>query len=177
MKLKQRGFTLIEMLVVLAIIGIIFTIVITSLGRARIKSRDRKRVADMQHILVALELYKEKNGAYPGLCSPNSVPISAEKIAPGSAVALELQPYMGTVPTDPLYDDDPANYYYAYDPMHYRNDGVNWATVVAIRRFEDQPVTPDRQTNSGGDLQINQSDWNRELGEPGYGANGPCPPP
>ena len=177
MKKKNGGFTLIEMLVVLTIIGIIFTIVITSLSHARIKSRDQKRVADMQHILVALELYKEKNGAYPGLCSPNSVTTSGEKIAPGTAIALELQPYMGTVPTDPLYDDDPGNYYYAYDPMHLRNDGTNWATVVAIRRFESQPVVPDRQTNSGGDLQINQSDWNRELNEPGYGDNGPCPPP
>ncbi len=62
---KQRGFTLIELLVVIAIIGILSTIVMVSLNTARSKARDSRRFSDIRQIQLALQLYFDKNAAYP----------------------------------------------------------------------------------------------------------------
>ncbi|GIW68478.1 MAG: hypothetical protein KatS3mg099_426 [Candidatus Parcubacteria bacterium] len=59
------GFTLIELLVVIAIIGLLSSIVLASVNSARAKARDAKRVADLNQIRTALELYYADYGKYP----------------------------------------------------------------------------------------------------------------
>ncbi len=65
MFLYKKGFTLIEVLVVIAIIGILASIIIVSTNGVRSKARDSKRVFDTQQITTALEAYYDKNKAYP----------------------------------------------------------------------------------------------------------------
>ncbi len=60
-KAGQKGFTLIELLVVIAIIGILASIVLASLNTARKKSRDARRIADLNQIRLAEELYFDSN--------------------------------------------------------------------------------------------------------------------
>ncbi len=60
-----RGFTLIEMLIVVAIIGILASIVLLGVGPTRSRARDTRRVADMRSVQTTLELYFSKTGAYP----------------------------------------------------------------------------------------------------------------
>lgn len=63
---KGGGFTLIELLVVIAIIGILASLALAALNSARVKSRDARRVADLNQIRIALELYFDANSsAYP----------------------------------------------------------------------------------------------------------------
>ena len=61
---KSRGFTLIELMVVCAIIGILSAMVIVSLASAKAKARDGKRVSDLAQIQGALEQYFDHNNAY-----------------------------------------------------------------------------------------------------------------
>ena len=52
-KIKKNGFTLIELLVVVSIIGVLATVVLSSLSDARARSRDARRKADLKNIQSA----------------------------------------------------------------------------------------------------------------------------
>ncbi|MCX6813628.1 MAG: prepilin-type N-terminal cleavage/methylation domain-containing protein, partial [Candidatus Azambacteria bacterium] len=54
-KLKQGGFTLLELLVVISIIGLLASILVVNLTSARRRARDVKRVADVRNLQIAVE--------------------------------------------------------------------------------------------------------------------------
>lgn len=62
---RHKGFTLIELLVVVSIIGVLATIVLSSLSEARSRARDTKRLTQITSLQKALELYYLDNGEYP----------------------------------------------------------------------------------------------------------------
>jgi prepilin-type N-terminal cleavage/methylation domain-containing protein len=62
---KSAGFTLIELLVVVAIIGMLVSVVMVSLTNARVRSRDAKRLTDMNQIKAGLDLYFLNGAGYP----------------------------------------------------------------------------------------------------------------
>lgn len=79
----SRGFTLIELLVVIAIIGLLSSVVLASLNGARVKARNARRIADLQQMQTAMELYYNDYNGYPTATS-------------------DLDPtYIASVPTDP----------------------------------------------------------------------------
>ena len=63
--MQRRGFTLVELMVVIAIIGILASIITVALGSAKVKSRDAKRVADVKNLQLALSQYYNDNLFYP----------------------------------------------------------------------------------------------------------------
>lgn len=65
MNTKNKGFTLIEMLVVVAIIGLLSAVVVVGLTGAREKARDSRRVADLREIQNQLELDYDSSTGYP----------------------------------------------------------------------------------------------------------------
>lgn len=76
---RKKAFTLIELLIVVAIIGILATIVIIAYTNAQAKARDNKRKADISAISGAVEMFKiDSTGKiYPfpttlGLCNSAS---------------------------------------------------------------------------------------------------------
>ncbi len=60
-----RGFTLIEVLTVVAIIGLLASIILVGLGSFRARARDARRIADLRSTQNALELYYTKFSLYP----------------------------------------------------------------------------------------------------------------
>ncbi len=63
---NQKGFTLIEMLVVIAIVGLLSSVVVVGLGGAREKARDARRIADIRQIQNALEVEYLNATGYKG---------------------------------------------------------------------------------------------------------------
>ncbi len=68
--LRRAGFTLIELMVVVAIIGILMAAGIVAFTNAQQNARDARRRADIDAISKALEQYNQNNdSAYPASAS------------------------------------------------------------------------------------------------------------
>src|SRR3954469_22378142 len=70
-RLPYRGFTLMELLIVMVIIGILAALTIGAFRFAQEKAAKDRTVSAHATIRVALEQYKEKAGEYPEPASPN----------------------------------------------------------------------------------------------------------
>ncbi len=70
--MKQKGFTLIELIVTMGIIAVLTGMAIFNFNESRIRARDVSRKSDLSQLVKALELYKVDNGTYP-LVGPNQV--------------------------------------------------------------------------------------------------------
>jgi type II secretion system protein G len=92
---SPRGFTLVELLVVIAVIGILATVIIVNLTLARVRARDSRRMADITSIKGALELYKDINGRYP----------AGDGGSASDALSTPLQQFLPNFPEDPLAPD------------------------------------------------------------------------
>lgn len=97
MKNKTLGYTLMELLVVISIIGILMGISLVAFQGIRKSGRDARRKADLEQIRSALELCHSTSGSYP------------ESLTTGNPITCGGSIYLQTVPADPLG----ADYLYA----------------------------------------------------------------
>jgi general secretion pathway protein G len=65
MKTRQEGFTLIEIMLVVVIIGILMTIVVVKLGGRQEQARVTAAQADIRAYSMALNLFELDTGSYP----------------------------------------------------------------------------------------------------------------
>ena len=124
---KSNGFTLVELLVVVAVIGLLSSIVFTSFTTARKKARIGQRVSDIKQVQAALEFFYAVNRSYPntagvwrGVC-PMGGSYGANDTIPGLAPLY--------IPVVPAYyssfegDEDLGCYLY-------RSNSVDWAFMI-----------------------------------------------
>lgn len=62
---QRAGFTLVELLVTISIIGVLASITVVSVGNVRQIARDSKRLADIRQVQTALEFYFNQTNGYP----------------------------------------------------------------------------------------------------------------
>ncbi len=64
-KTNKKGFTLIEMAIVLLIIGILAGFLLTNLGGQTVTARDTRRIGDMRNVAAYLANYFSKKSYFP----------------------------------------------------------------------------------------------------------------
>ena len=69
--LKNKGFTIIELLIVIIIIGILALIGVVAYGNVQQSARDSKRQSDISSIHTALEAYFVQENVYPAFADLN----------------------------------------------------------------------------------------------------------
>lgn len=85
---KQRGFTLVELLVVIVILGILSAVVITRFAGASKDAKEANLKANLNGLRSQLEIYKAR---------------SASNDYPASLSTLASEGYVRKVPNDPFY--------------------------------------------------------------------------
>lgn len=63
--LKNKGFTIIELLIVSVILGILALVALANFRSAQWKARDNQRKTDLHQIQEALNVYLQEHGTYP----------------------------------------------------------------------------------------------------------------
>lgn len=110
---KKKGFTLIEILVVISIIGLLSTLAMVSLNFARDRAKETKALHDIDSLKTAIKLLENDTGEWPGhqlveeVTSSGSNEIwdftgdSAGIASTDGLFAGWSGPYMAIIPVDP----------------------------------------------------------------------------
>ena len=92
----HKGFTILELMIAIAIIALLAAATITMYDSAKVKSRDSKRAADMVQIQNGLNLYFTDHSLFPVF--PGGITITGND---AFSMALINGGHMAGVPIDP----------------------------------------------------------------------------
>jgi len=142
----RTGFTILELLVVLTIISLLFSITFALLSGSRAKSRDAKRLRDVKELQKALELRYNSYNDYPR-SPPPGPPSWSDSCSNTSDYIFHLtqnEDYISVLPIDPLNSDSSC--------YRYRGSGQDFKIAVYMERPENQ------EAYSGNDGGV-RDDW------------------
>lgn len=130
---QRHGFTLIEIIVVISIIGIFAAVGTISFQEVRADARDRVRIATVEQINLAMRIYLSEENTnlacstgvkIDGSVVPVSLP-STGTCPDGGDILTYLESFFGSVPVDPLGPGS-NNHYYYFDGNHIcKVDGID----------------------------------------------------
>ena len=126
----RRGFTLVEMMIVVAIIAILVAVLTPNFVRARAQAQTSSCMMNLKEIATALELYQTDNDKYP---------TASNQVLNGSDP--NLLPYIKQIPVDPVAG---PNAYYEYSTQNPAAGDAGYSIVCP--RLHDaatlQKITP-----------------------------------
>jgi prepilin-type N-terminal cleavage/methylation domain-containing protein len=140
---RYPGFTIVELLIVVVVIGILAAIVIVAYNGVTQSARDAKRSADLNNIMKALELYHIDHGGYPtcgGSPGTNTAPYAFSASEAEACLADDLVPdYIAAIPVDPVNDGGSHVYHYASGykkdgPTHYESGTASDNYILGVRQ-------------------------------------------
>jgi len=103
-----KGFTLVELLVVITIIAILSVVAYTAIGGQTVQARDAKRKQDLSTMQSALELYFVEFARYPAVLENGEATLAAGWKIP--------RKYLSEIPIDPTTE---SGYYYWTNDTEY----------------------------------------------------------
>lgn len=141
----QAAFTILELLVAMAIIGILIAMGLRVFGGVQEKARDNRRKQDLQSISKALEMYYNDFGRYPLSSVDGFILGCGEQAQQGCLWSGPFRNssngtlYMGEIPQDPS-----AGARYFYQSV---DNGLGYYLFAHLENEEDPRVV----LNAGGE--------------------------
>ncbi|NCU38270.1 prepilin-type N-terminal cleavage/methylation domain-containing protein [Candidatus Saccharibacteria bacterium] len=139
---NRSGFTVVELIAVIFVIGILMAVTFVSFNGAQGRSRDARRSTDIANIVKALELYYEDNRAYP---DPNATAstINSNWYSSGDTswdtFETQMVNAIDKLPIDPINSSgnplNSGNYGYAYFTGSFCGQ-VSGQWYLLVYRFE-----------------------------------------
>ncbi len=154
------GFTLVELIVVISIIGILASIVYANFGSARGAARDYVRAAAVKELQLAIELYRAQFGVYPSSGCTASGTANWAGPGPGTGSFVSCTNYINglvpdfiaSLPTDPLSENTSnVGYYYRSNGSSYKLMSFNAVEAKLVTSADHELARcPDFTTCGGG---------------------------
>jgi len=133
---KKRGFTLIELVVVISILAILSGVLVPRVKDHMKAAKDAKRLSDIKTIRNAVEQYYMDKGEYPA-ANTNSTYGGWDVSNDGGFIeVLQETGYLDDVLADPVNDPTYHYRYYLYNSGAYACQGNTKFYVLGIRNFE-----------------------------------------
>lgn len=140
-KNKKTGFTLMELLVVIAVIGILSGVVLQSLGSAREKSWNASRLSNIDQIDKAIQVYFTKNSVstFPTTANWECIGLSTGQCwgalyNPATNLNAALTGNIAAIPDDPSIAPGVIGGYYLYN-SNYSTTTPGWDSPGAYLRW------------------------------------------
>ena len=102
LRMKKRGFTMVELMIVIAIISVLATIIIPKMTGAKAKTGLEACKSNIRSISIAMEMYSaENNGCYTPTQTPDTYYVSTQGYPLGTYYSYLLSGYLKGVITCP----------------------------------------------------------------------------
>lgn len=155
MRRHANGFTLIELILSMALVAILSVIGLGSYTQATLKSRDTQRKNDLNQMAKAIELFNSDVGRYPNsVAGVMQCPKDTGEAPCGSRISAFIKNdtaiYMEDIPIDPV---NGRRYYYE------QSSSGGFSLYAALENTEDRDVVVE---NVGG-VEV-KTDWEIECG-------------
>jgi len=133
---SRRGFTLIELVVVVSILAILSGVMVPRVTNHMKSSRDARRLADIKTLRTAVEQYYMDRGEYPA-ANTNSSFGGWDVSNDGNFIeALKQEGYLEGKNLDPVNDSTYHYRYYVYNEGAYGCTGKGPFYVLGVKNFE-----------------------------------------
>lgn len=169
---QRRGFTLVELLTVMTIIGILASLVLGTFKYVQEKAARSRAEAEIKAMEAALESYKADNGAYPRFSTTDALNPASSALASYAATSKTLYQALSGDGTDALISGGVAsdgkldtgskqymefkrnqlvttNGYYTVDPW---GNSYAYSTIYQANSEKAIPATPSPGNNPTFDL-------------------------
>jgi type II secretion system protein G len=159
LKNVRRGFTLIELVVVISILAILSGVLVPRVTNHMKSARDARRLADIKTIRTAIEQYHADKGSYPAP-NANSSFGGWDVSSDGDFIrVLRESGYLEEDAVDPINDSTFHYRYYIYSQGAYGCVGNSSFYILGIRNFESS----DFAAKNKGFFQCSGRNWNNEF--------------